>query len=51
MSRSQMSDHPDANSLPASMTYRTRLFVLFAAEVPKAVLLRRGPRRQQRLIN
>jgi hypothetical protein len=50
MSRRQMSDHPDSGSPPVSITYRTRLFALFAAEAPKAVLLRRGPRRQQRLI-
>lgn len=34
----------------AASPYRTRLFALFAADAPKAVILRRGPRTHWRLI-
>jgi hypothetical protein len=42
-----MSDDRVSGPLP---TYRTRLDVLFAAEAPYAVVLRRGPRKLYRLI-
>lgn len=37
-------------SAPTAIPYRTRLFALFAAAAPKAVILRRGPRTHWRLI-
>jgi hypothetical protein len=37
-------------SAPTAPPYRTRLFALFAAAAPKAVILRRGPRTHWRLI-
>lgn len=36
---------------PDDAPYRTRLFVLFASAAPKAIILRRGPKRSWRLIS